>query len=99
MNTGWLIPPKSVDLVASVEHIRSSIQRKKLLEIASGAIEVYDVPSCLIKIVLGFGGMQIDESEIEDFKKRIQSAFVPLFSDTVRIKVVLKTNAVMKFSE
>jgi len=93
----WLTPPKQVDVHAAVENIRSSIQRKRLLEITSGTIEIYDVPSYMRKIVLGFGGMQIDESEVVDFKNRIQSAFVPLFPDTVRIKVILKTNRVLKF--
>lgn len=97
-NNNWLKAPiLDKDVSPIVEKIQSSLIRKKLLELSTGTIEIHDTGAFMQKITLNFERMHVCETEIEDFKRRLQTAFTPLFSDSVLVRVSIKHNRAMGF--
>lgn len=93
VSNDWLNVAPPIDY--SIANISSSLQRKKMVELMTGSIEVYDSTEFLSRIHINFAKTRLPDTDVDALKHRLQSAFSPLFPDTARFKISLITNRVL----
>ncbi len=95
LDISWLGASPATPAKASVLDVSKKIQPKKIVELVSGSIEVYDLDMPIRHIRIEFDKTRMSALDVDSLQHRLQSALSPLFLDTSRFKISLKTKNVL----
>jgi len=95
LDISWLGASPATSAEASVLAVHKNLQPKKIVELVSSSIEVYDLDMPIRHIHITFDGTRMSALAVDSLRHRLQSAFSPLFPDTSRFKISLKTKNVL----